>query len=79
MSELSKTIKAHFVHARKGLLYKRQIQFAPRVGDELRFAEELFYKVVRLVWIYDEPEAQFSRLNIEIENVDLDGEKGGAA
>lgn len=66
MSALSKTIKAHFIHAENGLLYQLPIEFAPRVGDELRFAGERYYTVVRLVWIYDEPEAQFSRLNIEI-------------
>lgn len=66
MSALKKTIKAHFIHADRGLLYKLQIEFAPRVGDELRFAEERYFKVVRLVWVYDEPEAEFSRLNIEI-------------
>lgn len=63
---LAKTIKAHFIHGERGVLYKLQIEFAPSVGDELRFYGDKFYKVVRLVFIYDEPEAQFSRLNIEI-------------
>lgn len=65
-SELSQTIKAHFIHAEKGVMYCHLISFAPRVGDELRFAGEKYFTVVRLVWVYDEPEAQFSRLNIEI-------------
>jgi len=66
MSELAKIIKAHFIHPDKGVLFKQQIYFAPRVGDELRFIGDRFYKVTRLVWVYDEPEAHFSRLNIEI-------------
>ena len=69
MSELSRTIKAHFIHAEKGLLYRLLIEFAPRVGDELRFAGEKFFTVVRLVWVYDEPGAHFSRLNIEIREI----------
>lgn len=63
---LEKSIKAHFVHEKNGLLYKRVIKFAPSVGDELRFANDQFFAVTRLVWVYDEPEAQFSRLNIGI-------------
>lgn len=66
MSTLAKTINAHFVHAKHGVLYMFTIEFAPRVGDELRFHGNKFFTVKRLVWIYDEPEAHFSRLNIEI-------------
>lgn len=66
MRDLQFTIKAHFIHDVRGLLYKRQISFAPSVGDELRFAGEQYFTVVRKVWVYDEPEAHFSRINIEI-------------
>ncbi len=66
---LSRSIKAHFISEERGVLYKRVIEFAPRVGDELRFAGEVYFTVKRLVWVYDEPEAQFSRLNIEIVDV----------
>lgn len=64
MNELSKTIKAHFIHEDRGLLYQQLIEFAPSVGDELRFAGEKYFVVTRKVWVYDEPEAKFSRLNI---------------
>lgn len=66
MSDLIHNIKAHFIHAERGVLYRHLIAFAPRAGDELRFAGEKYFTVVRLIWVYDEPEAQFSRLNIEI-------------
>lgn len=68
MSALSKTIAAHFIHSTRGVLYKPLVEFAPRVGDELRFAGDKYFRVVRLVWVYDEPEAQFTRLNIQIED-----------
>lgn len=70
MSELRKTIKAHFIHSDRGVLFRQQIEFAPAVGDELRFSGDRFYTVVRKVWVYDEPEAHFTRLNIEIKEVE---------
>ncbi|WP_305821360.1 hypothetical protein [Massilia brevitalea] len=69
MIELSQTINAHFIHGERGLLYRVLIAFAPRVGDELRFPGEKYFSVVRLVWVYDEPEAKFARLNVEIKEV----------
>lgn len=70
MNDLNRTISAHFIHMDGGLLYKNLIAFAPRVGDELRFSGEKFYTVVKLVWIYDEPEAKFSRLNVGIKEAE---------
>lgn len=70
MGELAKIIKAHFIHPEDGMVCKTQIHFAPRVGDELRFSDDCFYKVVRLVWIFDEPEAHFTRLNIEVGDIE---------
>lgn len=69
MSDLEQKIKVHFCTKEQGCIMKRVIHHAPRVGDELRFAGDKFYTVVRLVWVYDEPEAHFSRLNIEIAEV----------
>ena len=45
--------------------------FAPRVGDEIRLSREVYYKVKRLIWCYDEPEAVFARLNIEVELIEV--------
>ncbi|WP_343728488.1 hypothetical protein [Duganella sp.] len=70
MNELRRTIKAHFVHEERGLFSRRQIDFAPSVGDELRFEGEHFFVVTRKVWVFDEPEAQFTRLNIGIRDAD---------
>jgi hypothetical protein len=66
---LHRTIKAHFIHTDKGVMHKAQIEHAPSVGDELRFSGERYYKVTLLVWVFDEPEAQFTRLNVGITEV----------
>jgi hypothetical protein len=67
---LARTIKAHFIHEKDGLIHKSLIEHAPEVGDELRFPGEKYYKVTRKVWVYDEPEAGFSRLNIGVMEAD---------
>lgn len=66
MNDLGKIIKCHFIHDKRGLLSVQNLYFAPSIGDELRFEGDIYFTVVRKVWVYDEPEAQFSRLNIEI-------------
>lgn len=41
----------------------------PRVGDEIRLGGEggeKFYRITRVVWIYDEPECPFERVNIAV-------------
>lgn len=69
MNDLGKVIRAHFIHTKRGVLFIRNIHHAPSVGDEIRFngaTGDIYFTVVRKVWVYDEPEALFSRLNIEI-------------
>lgn len=65
----SHAISAHFIHEEKGMLARMTINHAPRVGDEIRLQGELYFKVTRLIWVYDEPEHPFQRLNIGL--VDL--------
>jgi hypothetical protein len=74
VSELSRTIKAHFIHEERGLLYRLLIEHAPAVGDELRFQGDRYFVVTRKVWVYDEPEAHFSRLNVGITEAKQDEE-----
>lgn len=69
MSDLGKVIRAHFIHSKRGLLSVQNLHHAPSVGDELRLkgaTGDIYFIVVRKVWVYDEPESPFSRLNIEI-------------
>lgn len=59
-------ISAHFIHEERGMLAKMAINHAPRVGDDIRMEGEIYYKVTRLIWIYDEPHQPFQRLNIGV-------------
>lgn len=48
-------IHDHFVEEVDMVVYARQnISVVPRVGDELRFRENKFFRVTRVVFIYDE-------------------------
>jgi hypothetical protein len=57
-------IQVHFVVEGGDLFARRVLDFPPAVGDELRFSENRFFTVTRLVWVYDEPEARRMRLNV---------------
>lgn len=61
-----KPISAHFIHEKNGLFAKRYLTFPPSVGDELRFSGDRMFKVTLLVWVFDEEECPFPRLNIGI-------------
>lgn len=58
-----KTIQAHFIHEQRGMFSQFRIEHAPSVGDELRFSGERYFRVTRLVWVYDE-NGPCQRLNI---------------
>jgi len=54
------------------VLSKRLVSSVPRPGDEIRFSvegKEQFYEVTRVVWVYDEPEHPFDRVNIGVNQV----------
>ena len=58
-------VVVHFIDPeRKGIFSRREAAHVPRVGDELRFNDEQFFVVERVVWCYDEKESQ--RANVEI-------------
>jgi len=63
-------IYAYVVQEKDGqLLYKLRICGVPRVGDEIRSGgegAEKYYKVMRVLWVYDEPECPFDRVNIGV-------------
>jgi len=63
-------ISAHFIHEEKGLIARMTIDHAPMAGDEIRLAGERYYKVTRRVWVYDEEDTPFQRLNIGVVDVD---------
>lgn len=58
---------AHF-HDANGVLKPARliIRDVPRVGDEIRFNSTLFGEVERIVWVYDEPQSPYTRVNISV-------------
>lgn len=61
---------AHILHVDRGIMLARKtLSFVPRVGDEIRLAEDKYYKVTLVVWVYDEPDRPYQRVNIGVEDV----------
>ena len=55
------------------LISKQLVCHAPRLGDEIRVGgagNENYYKVILVVWVYDEPECPFDRVNIGVESTE---------
>jgi hypothetical protein len=51
-------------------LLRRLVTCVPRPGDEFRIGGpggEKYYKVTRVIWVYDEPDNPFQRVNIGAE------------
>lgn len=65
----SKTkLRIHFMCGNKRVGDKVSY-FAPRVGDEIRLPIDNFYKVERLVWVFDEDDNIYSRLNVAVSKI----------
>jgi hypothetical protein len=66
-----KNISIHFIEEGKDHVVSKQLTSkVPRSGDEIRLGgkdRERFYKITRVIWIYDEPDSPFERINIGIE------------
>lgn len=66
-------LRVHFVRCEPGTSDQpyavRHLHAAPRVGETLRFAPALFFKVTAVIWPLDEPdyEPDFQRVNVGIE------------
>ena len=65
-------VRVHFVVEGGARLYKENISHIPRVGDELRFEGDKFFRVTRIVWVYDESDNWWdgARANIGMETID---------
>lgn len=69
MIELDRsTIQIHFI-LRNKLYAVKYACHTPYVDDEIRLSDGKFYRVKRLVWVYDEPECYYDRVNIEIKKI----------
>jgi len=47
-------------------VYERVMSHVPRVGDEIRINDDTYYKVNRIVWVYDEADSPYERCIIEL-------------
>lgn len=60
----------HFIEEKTGdFISKQLVSNIPRLGDELRFSSkgnDVYYKVNQVVWVYDEPECPYERVNIGV-------------
>lgn len=61
--------KAHFIREIDGLMVANmRIEAIPRPGDECRFPGPFYYRVTRVIHVYDESEP--NRVNIGLEAVE---------
>ena len=67
-----KKYQIHFIDNEGRLHMKRIEDIPPSVGDEIRVggeSNERYYKITQRVWVYDEPEFPFNRVNVGIERI----------
>lgn len=43
----------------------------PRVGDDIRLSNDKFYKVVIVVWLYDNPKSLTDIVNVGVISIDV--------
>jgi hypothetical protein len=69
--KMNGNIYAHFIgEINNKQLFKRLITHVPRPNDEIRMGgegNEKYYKVTRVIWVYDEPDNPYERVNIGVE------------
>lgn len=59
----------HFInHTDNQIVCKQYVSHVPREGETIRIGRvmEHFYRVVNVVWVYDEEGAPFQRVNIGV-------------
>jgi len=74
-------IYIHFIEEGADKIHIKNLVCAvPRAGDEVRFGgrgNEQIFTVTRIVWVYDEPDNPYHRVNVGIERVkDISKAKG---
>lgn len=68
MSGPAYNLKLHFIEEGGDLLYRVWAWAVPNVGDEVRIDKDTFYRVTRVVHVYDE-DCDHHRANIGVEKV----------
>ena len=70
-----KNILLHIINDNNDKIIGKPLVLAvPRIGDEIRLGgegAERYYKVILVVWIYDELESPFERVNIGVDPIKL--------
>jgi hypothetical protein len=54
------------------VMIKKMVSAVPREGDEVRLlwkGHVHYFKVMLVVWVYDEPGCPFDRVNIDVEEL----------
>lgn len=65
-------IWVHFICENK-IIRRDILSHIPLIGDEIRMGgigQEKFFKVTKRVWAYDEDNISYSRLNVELQEVE---------
>jgi hypothetical protein len=73
--KMSDKVCIHFISSKDNTQLARPTvsPHVPREGDEVRLKggadKGVFFRVTKVVWVYDEPEGPFDRVNIGLEAV----------
>lgn len=68
----TKTVQIRYIDQTTGLIVMNRVAaLVPRVGDEIRIGDTTFFEVRRLVWVYDEPECPYDRVNIGVRKLQV--------
>lgn len=64
----------HFIDTEADKIVAKSTVFhVPRVGDEIRLhggaGKGKFFEVIQVVWVYDEPDSLWARVNIGVEKL----------
>ena len=63
-------LQIHIIEVESEKMLARPIMYhCPSVGDELRLSEKHYFKVTCVVWVLDENESLFTRVNIGVEAI----------
>ncbi len=67
----------HIIDVDDSSIYRALSSKVPRVGDEIRLGgegSERYYEVLAVIWVYDEPDCPYERVNIGVEKINTEVE-----
>lgn len=60
----------HIIEVKSGKQLSRPIMHhCPSVGDEFRLGEKMYFKVECVVWVLDEDDSPYTRVNVGVEAI----------